>query len=298
MALKKSTAIKEAGKKFSEQAAAKVETSQSYTLRQVKSEQKKGLIFGPIGSGKTLTAVAGALLYGENVLAISTDFGGQGLTSVVQYLEDLVRAGKLPENTYEDILDNRFVGQTLSTFDEVAKFLIAPETVVKELAAGFEPGLDVWDGFSYYQQTMVDQYAWQAYPDESQSFPRWGEVLRVTMRNMGAFLALKHGDKTPHKIITTIEDKQDVNEFTKKAQIAPMLNTKAKELSGGGFDLVVNTFVEDGAYKYRSSGDSGKYAVKSRGIKIPPVMDADPLLLWKALIGEVDLREDKNDGKV
>lgn len=296
MALKKSTAVKEAGQKFSEKAASKVQTSKSYRLRDVQSEQKKGLVFGPIGSGKTLTAVTGALLAGENVLAISTDFGGQGLTSVTQYLKDLLDAGELSQDQFDDILDNRLVGQTLSSFDEVGKFLISPESVVEELSKGFVPGLDVWDGFSYYQQSMVDEYAWQAYPDESQSFPRWGEVLRVTMRNLGKFLALKHGDRVPHKMVTTIEDKQDVNEFTKKVQIAPMLNTKAKELSGGGFDLVVNTFAdENGNYFYRSAGDTSKYAVKSRGIPIPPVMKADPLKLWKALIGEIDLREEKKN---
>ena len=205
----------------------------------------------------------------------------------------MVKSGTLDQAEFDEILDNRLKGVTLTEFDQVAKFLTNPVSVVPELAEDFTPDLDVWDGFSYYQQTMVDKYAWTKYPDESQSYPRWGEVLRQTMAELGNFISLKHNGKTPHKMVTAIEDKQDVNEFTKKPQIAPMLNTKAKELSGGGFDLVINTFVEDGRYKYRSAGDTGKYTVKSRGIPIPPVMDADPLKLWKALTGEIDLREEK-----
>ena len=292
MALKKSTAVKEAGKKFSEKAAESVVTAGSYTLRAVEGGQKKGLVFGPIGSGKTITAVAGAALNGSRILVVSTDFGGQGLTSVVQYLKDLVKAGKLDQAEFNTILDERVVGNTLTSFDQVEKFLISPEKVVPELAQGFVPDLDVWDGFSYYQQTMIDQYAWEVYPDESQSFPRWGEVLRKTMQNLGKFIGMEHGGVIPHKMVTVLEDKVDIDEFTKKPQIAPMLNTKAKELSGGGFDLVVNTFSENGEYKYRSAGDTSKYKVKSRGIPIPPLMNADPLKLWKALIGEIDLREE------
>lgn len=297
MALTKKTpeereALKKAAKEFKEKSVANVETPTSYNLRDVSTSEKKGLIFGPSGSGKTITAIAGALLAGKRVFALSTDFGGQGLTSVVEYLRDLVTAGKLPQVGFDDILDNRLKGITLSTFEQVTKFLVSPEIVVPGLAE-FDPHLDVWDGYSYYQQTMVDKHAWSEYPDEAQSYPRWGEVLRVTMQQLGEFIALKHTDVLPHKIVTALEDKADVDDITKKITVGPMINTKAKSLAGGGFDLVVNTFREDGKFKYRSVGDSEKYAVKSRGIRIPPIMNADPLKLWQALTGEIDFREEK-----
>lgn len=239
-------------------------------------------VFGPLGSGKT-KFLEGPLYCGERVLAISTDFGGNGLLTLTNGFR---KAGR------EDLCGN-LMNVDLSEYEHVIEFLEKPDLYVPGLDE-FDPTVFAWDGFSTFNIDLLDEYS-EKFPDKVEGLKRdkwghWADVKRATMRSMRKFFGfrLPNGKKL-HKIMTFVEAKADNNELTNVTEKAPMIQGGAKDLSTGGFDVVLNCYSEekDGELKffYRCQGASGKYAVKNRDFPLKAVEAADPTAVWKVLTG-------------
>jgi len=261
----------------------------TYSGRDVVSAFKKLLAWGHSGDGKTYLLL-GPLLAGEKLLVGSADFGGQGLTTLAEALKVLKK---------EDLLDN-IIGCDLGSYEDVSAFVTNPQEFITDLEK-FSPTVSVLEGFSGFQIDLLDEYILSFESKEMDdnelreegllaSRQDWAAMKRGTMRVLRKFLSQQIGEKKQHKIVTALAGKQDINALTKRSEQTALIQGSARDLIGAGFDLVVNCFSEekDGKlqYFYRSVGEKSKYAVKSRGIAMPPVIPADPFRLWKLLVGE------------
>ena len=263
--------------------------ARTYTGRDLVSEYKKLLAWGHSGDGKT-HLLLGPVLAGERLLVGSADFGGQGLTTVVEALKRLKK---------EDLLDN-IRGVDLTTYEEVVTFVEDPGQFFEGLET-FAPTVDVLEGFSGFQIDLLDEYILSFESKEMKdnelrdaglvsSRQDWAGMKRGTMRVMRKFLGLNIGSTPQHKIVTALGGKQGMNDLTKATEQTPLIQGSARDLIGAGFDLVlrcaskeVNGKVE---YFYHTGADKSKFAVKTRGVELPSIMDADPLKLWSILTGK------------
>lgn len=249
----------------------------------------KVLLFGAIAAGKTYFYL-GPLLNGEKVFVLSTDFGGDGLITLVNALVEMKR---------EDLIPN-IKGLNLSNYEDLAEFWDDPLAFAPTLET-FDPTVFGWEGTSAFNIDMLDEYILSMAPGAANSgelrhagfthtTQDWQGMKRGTMRQFRKALAfaLPNG-KRLHKIVTSHESKPQNNELTNKTERGPLIQGSARDLVGGGFDVVLQCFKEDKGeeigYKYRAVGASDKYAVKNRGFKLKGVMDADPAKVWGILTG-------------
>ncbi len=251
----------------------------------------KVALFGPIASGKT-KFLEGPLICGERILSLSTDFGGNGLLTVKNGLKKLGRS-ELVENV---------INVDVSVYEDVIEFLDDPVQFFKDIGGAeallqFDPTVFFWDGGSTCQIDYLDEYS-DRFPDKIASmsgdkYRHWYDIKRATSRMFKKYFALTLSGKPMHKIMTFVEDKQDVNEITQVTEKAPLIQGGAKALCTGGFDVVLNCFSEEEKggsgelkYYYRTKAASGKYAVKNRDFNLKPVEEASPERIWRLLTGK------------
>lgn len=243
----------------------------------------KTAVFGPIASGKSMFLL-GALLAGERLIGMSTDFGGNGLLSVVNALKDVGRS---------ELLGN-LLNVDVSEYQDAIGVLTTPEDYFPGLAE-FDPTVFFWEGFSTFNNDLLDEET-EVNKDmhglgEGDKYAHWYDVKRATLRAMRKFFGFRlPSGKRLHKIMTFVEAKADVNDLTGQTEKAPMIQGSAKDLIAGGFDVVLNCYCEekDGkfSYFYRCKGASGKYAVKNRGFKLQPIEAAEPERIWRIISGD------------
>lgn len=249
-----------------------------------KSKFRKVLGFGLLGSGKT-SLINGPLELGERVFVASADFGGHGLVSVENAF-----AGRKKLEVYE----NNVMNVSLGNYEEVIEFLEQPILYAPDIN-DFDPTVFFFDGASTFNGDYLDEYAEEADSNfrslSDDKYGHWYDIKRGTLRFTRKFFAfaLPNG-KEMHKIMTALQSKPDVNEMTNKTEVMPMIQGGAKELLGGGFDVVVNCYREEDSegnqkFFYRFGGDGSKFAVKNRGFNLKGVQEADPVHLWKVLTG-------------
>jgi len=275
-------------------AAAKARTTskrpkpQEFTLDPDGPNLVKLALFGQMNAGKTFFLI-GPLLEGERVFVVSTDFGGNGLITLVN---ELKRIGR-PE------LVANLRGLDLNEYDHVTEFWKKPLEYAPTLEE-FKPTVIVWEGLSPFQMVIVDEYILSHAPGADKSgelrhagFTHtqqdWQGMKRGLMRPLDDFIAFMLPDGSrPHKIATFHESKLDINEQTQKSEKGVYLQGAAKSMAGGGFDVILNCFKDEDkegnvVHKYRATGASDKYAVKNRGFALSGVMDADPQKVWRIL---------------
>ena len=251
---------------------------QAYKLTDADTTVKVG-IFGPLGSGKS-TFLVGPLLCGERILVKSTDFGGNGLLSVVNELKRIGRADLIENIRNVDIAD----------YKDAIDMMESPQLFVPDLEA-FDPTVYFWDGYSTFNIDLLDEYSETAKEMEGlkdDKWAHWYDVKRATLRSMRKFFGFRlPNGKRLHKIMSFVEAKPDTNDLTNVTEKAPLIQGGAKDLSTGGFDVVFNCYSEekDGKFTYYYRCRSAKHAVKNRGFDLKPVEVAEPERIWRILTG-------------
>lgn len=278
----------QAAKERAKSATSKRPKPKEFTLDPNGANLVKLALFGHMNSGKTFFFL-GPLLEGERVFIVSTDFGGNGLVTLVNELKRLGRP---------DLVAN-IRGIDLNEYDDVVDFWKNPLEYAPSLT-DFKPTVVGWEGISPFQMVIVDEYILSHAPGADKSgelrhagFTHtqqdWQGMKRGLMRPLDAFVAFTLPDGSrPHKIATFHESKFENNEQTNKTEKGVYLQGAAKSLATGGFDVVLQCFSEEDKegnveYKYRAKGASEKYAVKNRGFDIKGVFTADPQKVWRKL---------------
>jgi AAA domain len=244
-------------------------------------DKVKVMLFGGLGTGKT-KFLEGPIESGERLLVMSTDFGNNGLLTVKNSLR---RKGKA------NLLETNLLNIDLGEYKDVIGFLDNPLEYIPDLHL-FDPTGLAWDGFSTFNSDYLDEYSEKENEFRSlgdDKFGHWYDVKRATLRVLRKFFQFVHPDgRNLYKIMTTIEAKPDVNEYTQVTERAPLIQGGAKEFTGGGFDLVMQCFKEDKDGKerfyYRTAG--AKFAIKNRDFDLKPIEDADPARIWGVLTGK------------
>lgn len=254
---------------------------------------KKLALFGPPGSGKTLSFVD-LLEAGERLFILSTDPGGNGLETVRNELKRRDREDLKKQIFYVDLFN----------YPDVLALWSDPYKYFDEALTKLDPTIAVWEGFSAFQVHLVDEYIM---PDELRPekelgldpFVYWDKVRRATQRVHGKFLATHGREHGWHHILTCHEsDPQDEDLKQKKAakkRRAWIVGQSAK-LVEAAYDLIIqcyseeefdpNTMTSKLKYQYRLRGVSDNVSVKSRGYAVDDTMPASMATLWKAVKGE------------
>jgi len=265
---------------------------QAYAIKDTSDLATKLLLYGHSGSGKTFFLV-GVLLAGERILVLSTDFGGNGLLTVVN---ELKRIGRL------DLLDN-LRALDLAEYEDIRDFFDDSVSFVPDLMT-FNPTVLVWEGFSYFNIGILDEYILSKAPGAEgagelrhEGFTHtkqdWQGMKRGTVRLLGKFMAwtLPNGGKV-HKILTCLEAQPEIDDLTQKSLRSVLVHGTGKALIGPPFDAVIETYKEEKKggeaveFKYRCEGASDKFLVKSRGFQLNPIENAEPERIWRILTGK------------
>jgi hypothetical protein len=259
----------------------------SYSLADEGIAPPKLALYGHTGTGKTFMLV-GMLLNGERVMAMSTDFGTNGLSSVKNELKKRGRT---------DLLAN-VRGIDLMKYDDVEDFWINPLDFIPDIV-DFQPTLAMWDGFSSFNIDIVDEYVLSHAPGAenagelrhvglTHTQQDWAGTKRATVRNLRRFLNCQiPGVRPMAKYLTCLEAaKAELDQLTGKPQKHPLIHGTGRGLFGPAFDIIMQAYSEekDGGVKYfyRCSGDE-KYLTKTRGYPLKTIEDADPVRIWKII---------------
>jgi len=267
---------------------------QAFSLVDDNSVVVKLLLYGHLGTGKTFFAV-GLLEEGERVMVFSSDFGTHGLVTVRQ---ELKKRGK-PE-----LLKNLMVLE-VNNFEDVTGFLENPLDYCPTLLE-FNPTVLMWEGFSYFNIGILDEYILSMAPGAegagemrhegwTHTKQDWQGMKRGTVRTLGKFMGFSLPSDPPkqlHKILTCLEAQPEVDDLTQKTQRSVLVHGTGKSLMGPAFDAILECFKEEkeGAVRffYRCEGSSDKFLVKSRGFDLKPVEAAEPGRIWRVLTGRKD----------
>src|SRR5262249_14955160 len=147
-------------------------------------------LYGDYGSGKTFALADLAEKHGLKMVVLTTDIGGDGLSTVVAELKD---RGRL------DLIDTNFIHVTLESYDQVSEFIDKPELYIPEIY-DFDPDMIVWDGFSNFQKLYVSD-AVESDPEvidrngDIITLKYWGKIQSVSTKTLHRFLT-KHNPKT------------------------------------------------------------------------------------------------------
>lgn len=262
---------------------------------------KIGLYGGP-GTGKTFSLVDLVEKFNLKILVVSTDVGGDGLSTVTA---ELVARGRA------DLADTNVFHITLGTYEQFVEFTEHPELFFPEV---YETDIDVlvWDGFSGFQQYQVSEYVEgldSIYDKEGNviTLKFWGEIKNATIKNLNRFLYM-HNKKTGklwHKLVTLLVDDKAKEEslaaaVDEKARQkvpkdvkAPFVQGSAAKLIEPAFDffaLTTTRRVDDPKnegkkmtqFVYRVE-PSEKMKAKVRGVKFEPVIPGNMGDVWDAL---------------
>lgn len=281
-------------------------------LSDAKGRWVKILMYGQSGVGKT-DAIRAFLKAGMKVLVISTDLGGDGLSTVYNNLQE---EGLLA-------LGNQLVHADFPTWDDMKDFLNKPESFSLEDAGyadiyEFDPDIVVWEGFSGFQLYQLDSAVLEMPANRKEGKANvseqrdaglvaeqtdWGAIKRGTIDAIGDFMKLHNyrTGKAWHKYMTCLESEPDDRNDKRR----PLLQGAAGKLLEAMFDIIIEgkRISKPGekpgqfkiSYQYNCVGHD-KLVAKSRGYKLDPEEPADMNLLWakiKKQIGEgavVDLK--------
>jgi hypothetical protein len=277
---------------------------------ETKGRYIKILTYGHSSSGKTL-AIEGFLLQGEVVLVVSTDVGGEGLTSVRTSLKAKKR---------EDLLNNLYYVE-LPNYTDVETFLKTPEVIWPEV---YDAGITMaaWDGFSGFQQIQLSDYVSEMKPvrgaggkeisDAREAGLFLEQVDWGTVRNLARFLAM-HNRKDGtlwHKYVTCLESGKLLQDtLSGETQRAPLIQGSAAALVGPALDVILRMSakrkrganVEDEGgpveYKYLTTGHD-KMLAKSRGLILDPEEPADMSKLWAKIKSQLGINSPEKDESV
>lgn len=248
----------------------------------------KILGFGDAGSGKTFFIV-GLLEAGLKILVVSTDLGGSGLASVYNELD---RRGL--KHLRKNIVELLFPDYTALT-----NFFRKPESLKEE---GFDlfvfrPDFMVWDGFTGFQQTTVQNFILDEITPATKNASEgrqeglwaeqqdWGMIRNATVRSLNSFLGVHDwvNGRAIHKYVTCLGQKSVTDKLTGKTQRAPYVQGSAGALMGPAFDIIMEFRVKGDSpnlrYEYGCVGDE-KFLGKARGFPLDPVEPADSKSLW------------------
>ncbi len=254
----------------------------------------KGLLFGSPETGKT-RSLLGLLLQGFKVFVISTDMGGEGMSTVKIALTRLGR---------KDLLENVVV-VVLNDYDTVKAFIDDPTCIYPTI---YDEDFDwlFWDGFSTFQGINVsekvgDDIKPQVKGDKELSDGReagvtleimdWGAVKNMTLRNLDNFLKINNRKtgKIFHKIVTCLEGKNAVrsgdgfNGTTAYVDNGkPLIQGAAINFMTPAFDLVINTKQVGGEFKYQ--------IVRKRELDLLPVEEGDMYKLWEKISTQMGIK--------
>jgi hypothetical protein len=263
----------------------------AYSLADEEADAPKIMLYGPSGVGKSFFLL-GPILAGERVFVLSTDFGTNGLITIKNELKRLGR---------RDLLKN-LRGIDLNTYEDVESLFENPLELVPDFYQ-FDPGVIAWEGFSYFNGTILDEYILKHAPGAANAgelrqsgfthtTQDWQGMHRGTMRPLGKFFALQTLTRRPAKILTCMERGDlDVNELSgNKAEKTVLVQGGARKQMGGGFDVIMVAASKETSegveYFYRCKGDSSKYLVKARGYNLQPIEPADPERIWRVIRAE------------
>lgn len=255
-------------------------------------------LYGDYGTGKTFALIA-LLLAGLKILVVSTDIGGDGLSTVIAELKAL---GRL------DLLKNIF-NVTMETYEQMVDFEEKPELFFPEIYE-WDPDVIAWDGFSGFQQNQVTEYVdndESVYDREGKqiTLKYWGQVKQATRKNLNRFLSM-HNKKTGklwHKFVTMLVDDKAADEALaaatdekerlklRKDVKAPLIAGAAAKLIGPAFDFFALTGTRrvdgpDGTkvtqFVYKVVPND-KLKAKVRGVKFDPIIPGDMTEVWRRL---------------
>ncbi len=302
MALKPIAAVKE-------EFVSKTGSKKTLTLPRILKPKKlsddeatvyKILGYGPTESGKT-RMLLGLLLHGFKIFVISTDMGGDGLSTVKIALKKLKR---------EDLMEN-LTGVVLNDYDLVKSFCDEPADVFPEI---YDEDFDflVWDGFSTFQGVNVSEKVGEDIkpPEKIDKFGDtkelsqgreagvtfeimdWGAVKNMTLRNLDNFLKLnnKKTGKVWHKLLTCLEGKNAVRSgdgfngtTSYEDNGKPLIQGAAINFITPAFDIVINT---------RKIGEDYKYKIiRKRELALLPIEPGDMFALWEKIASQLGIKK-------
>jgi len=263
------------------------------TLADEETEYLKIALYSQTGCGKTL-AIAHLLEAGLTVCCLSTDFGGAGTSSVVQFLKERGNSHLL-KNCYSFALE---------TYDDVEEFVFNPEAFWPEI---YSAGIDVlfFDGTSSLQMCLISdkvmslEAAGNATPLRDAglfaSSQDWGGIKNASIKIVDKFLRMKN-EKTGqpwHKIMTFLESDTVKAGTAGEVKTGMLLQGAAAKLMEPCFDLIIRLRkkrVVEGAEKKMTffyETESGERVItKSRGFKFDPTEPGDFGLFWKKVCGQ------------
>ena len=253
------------------------------------------LIYGSSGSGKTYTIVE-MLRLGAKVFLLSTDFGESGADTIRNAFIGTPEANLL-DNIYEICL---------SKYDDVAGFLASPCDYAPELFNEFKPDVLFWDGFSFFQSSILTQKVGELTDHKKEvSEARddgflleamdWGMVKTKTLQTLNSFLTIRNPTtgESPLHFVSCLSDIKlkspgSVTEGSKVIESRkPLLQGAGGVLSAAAFSLVLQTKVTASSdvskrtYSYITQGHDALYA-KNRGFNLQPE-EFSFSTIWKEL---------------
>lgn len=263
---------------------------------------KIGLYGGP-GMGKTFGLVDLIERYGLKILVVSTDVGGDGLSTVTAELKSRGRT---------DLADSHVYHVTLPTYEDFVEFTEKPELFFPEI---YDAGIDVlvWDGYSGFQQYQVSEYVETLdtiYDREGKLITNkyWGEIRNASVKNLNRFLYM-HNRKTGqlwHKYVTLLvqdsakeESLAAATSESERQKLAkdvktPFVQGSAAKLIEPAFDffaLATTRKIDDpqNAGKKKTQfvykvEPSERMKAKVRGVKFDPIIPANMGDVWAALV--------------
>jgi hypothetical protein len=263
----------------------------------------KILGYGDSGVGKTL-AIIGFLLAGLKVFVLSTDIGGNGLSSIRTALKDMGR---------EDLMSN-LVFVEVADYKTTQEFLVNPDIVMVEVADEkglrevslneWNPDMLVWEGFSNWQENHLCSYVlgMDAISSKASEMRQEGllpelqdynAIRRGTLSTLDRFLNLRaKNGKVWHKYVTCLEDNKAKEDplSGNKAKKMPLLVGSARTYMGPAFDLILEMQAKSsgGKTEFVYKCDVGGSSVsKKRGLNVDTTEPADMLKLWTKINQQV-----------
>jgi hypothetical protein len=257
-------------------------------------------LYGDYGTGKTYSICDLVELFGQKILVLTTDIGGDGLGTVVA---ELRRRGRV------DLLDTHVFHVTLDTYEQFVEFIEDPTKYFPEI---YDVGIDmlVWDGFSGFQQSQIVDYVEslpEVYDQQGNviTLKYWGAIKSCTLKNLNRFLYLqdKKNGKLWHKLVTCLvndvgkeEDLAAASNEKERLKVrkdvkAPLVQGSAAKLIGPAFDVFFQTAtrsVRDENNQRRTefifkTVPTDKQKAKLRGPAFDPIIPAHMGEVWQRL---------------
>lgn len=271
----------------------KTYTKKGSSLANGVTDWKRVLAYALPGAGKTY-ALGSLALAGYKIVNISTDFGGNGLTTAFNLIV---------ENDPSKLSNIQNVD--LDDYDEVQEFTRDPTIFFPDLYS-FDPDFLSWDGFSAFQQIHAQDNIADEMDGDGLKFgiQEWGKLRNSTLRTLNRFLNLHNAVTGKHwnKYVTCHRDKPKEDTYSNEKSRGPLIQGAAASFVPSAFDIMLEMSVKNKAgvtddnarreYTYLTQPNAN-VAARSRGIKLESVEPADFALLWKKIESQMRLEAEK-----